>query len=229
MNQYNRTRYIKRLHDNKVTGVSTNNIKGLDNEIIDLLDDDLELLSDIKRAGEFRDAAIDVLIQIEECLSKPVVSQKSTPRESTAASKLPKLKLKRFNGEVTQWQTFLDTYKSAIHCDPYMNVITKFSYLRDLLEGSAAAAITGLTTTEANYEAAIELLQKRFGDSQIIISGHHDALLKIMPLHSSKDIKEFRNLNKGEVHMRGLQSLNLPTSAYGSLLVPVYLGKFPKM
>ena len=67
-------------------------IKGLDNEIIDLLDDDLELLSDIKRAGEFRDAVIDVLIQIEECLSKTVVSQKSTPRESTAASKLPKLK-----------------------------------------------------------------------------------------------------------------------------------------
>ena len=171
------------LHDDVHDTVSS-----LDNEIIDLLDDDLELLSDIKRAGEFRDAVIDVLIQIEECLSKPVVSQKSTPRESTAASKLPKLKLKRFNGEVTQWQTFLDTYKSAIHCDPYMNVITKFSYLRDLLEGSAAAAITGLTTTEANYEAAIELLQKRFGDSQIIISGHHDALLKIMPLHSSKDI-----------------------------------------
>ena len=204
-------------------------IKGLDNEIIDLLDDDLELLSDIKRAGEFRDAVIDVLIQIEECLLKPVVSQKSTPRASTAASKLPKLKLKQFNGEVTQWQTFWDTYKSAIHCDPYMNVITKFSYLCDLLEGSAAAAIAGLTTTEANYEAAIQLLQKRFGDSQIIISGHHDALLKIMPLHSSKDIKELRNLyDKVEVHVRGLQSLNVPTSAYGSLLVPVLLGKIPE-
>ena len=110
-----------------------------------------------------------------------------------------------------------------------MNVITKFSYLRDILEGSAAAAIAGLTTTEANYEAMIELLQKRFGDSQIIISGHHDALLKIMPLHSSKDIKELRNLyDKVEVHVRGLQSLNVPTSAYGSLLVPVLLKKIPE-
>ena len=38
-----------------------------------------------------------------------------------------------------------------------MNVITKFSYLQDLLEGSAAVSIAGLTTTEANYESAIGL------------------------------------------------------------------------
>ena len=137
--------------------------------------------------------------------------------------------MKRFNGEVTQWQTFWDTYKSAIHSDTSMNIITKFSYLRDSLEGSAAAAIAGLTTTEANYESAIDLLQKRFGDSQVIISGHHDALLKIAPLHSSKDIKELRTLHdKVEVHVRGLQSLNVPTSAYGSLLLPVLLGKIPE-
>ena len=204
-------------------------IRRLDEEIINLLEDDLEILTDLKHAGEFRDKVTEVLLQIEEYLSKPVDLQKITPRETAAASKLPKLKLKRFNGEVTQWQTFWDTYKSAIHSDMSMNIITKFSYLRDLLEGSAAAAIAGLTTTEANYESAIDLLQKRFGDSQVIINGHHDALLKIAPLHSSKDIKELRNLHdKVEVHVRGLQSLNVLTSAYGSLLIPVLLGKIPE-
>ena len=50
-------------------------------------------------------------------------------------------------------------------------------------------AIARLTTTEANYEPAIDLLQKRLGDSQAIISGHHVALLKTAPLYSFKDIK----------------------------------------
>ena len=105
-----------------------------------------------------------------------------------------------------------------------MNFITKFSYLRDLLEGSAAATIPGLTTTEANYDSAIELLQKRFGGRC-----YQDAFLKITPLCSSKDIKELRNLqDKVEVHVRGLQSVNVPTSAYGSLLILVLLGKIPE-
>ena len=89
---------------------------------------------------------------------------------------------------------FWDIYKSVVHEDRSLNAIIKFSYLRDLLEGSAAAAIAGLSTTESNYAAAIDLLQKRFSDSQVVISGHLDALLKIVPLQCSKDIREMMNL-----------------------------------
>ena len=110
-------------------------IKALDDEIINLLDDDLELLTDIKHAGEFREKITEMLLQIEESLSKSVHLERNTLRESTAASKLPKRKLKRFNGEVTQWQTFWDTYKSAIHSNPSMNIITKFSYCETYWKG----------------------------------------------------------------------------------------------
>ena len=149
-------------------------------------------------------------------------------RETSSSSKLPKLKLKKFNGEVTQWLTFWDIYKSTIHDDRSLNVITKFSYLRDLLEGTAAAAIAGLQTTEANYEEAIEKLTRRFGNHQVIVSGHHDALLHVPPVYSSRDVRELRSLyDKVEVHVRGLKSLKVPTSSYGSLLVPVLLKKIP--
>ena len=95
-----------------------------------------------------------------------------------------KLKLHKFNGEVAKWQTFWHSYKCAIHDDPNLNLITKFSYLRDLLEGSAASAIAAFQTTEANYASAIEVLQRRFGDEQVIVIGHHDALLNLPPLAS---------------------------------------------
>ena len=171
------------------------------------------------------------MLNIEEKAKTEPQSSHEIPsqvRVISSSSKLPKLKLKKFNGEVTQWLTFWDIYKGTIHDDPSLNVITKFSYLRDLPEGTAAAAIAGLQTTEANYDEAIDKLTRRFGDHQVIVSGHHDALLHIPPVFSPRDIKELRNLyDKVEVHVRGLKSLKVPTSSYGSLLVPVLLMKIP--
>ena len=48
----------------------------------------------------------------------------------------------------------------------------KFNYLRSLLERTAYDAIAGLTLSSANYREAIEILQKRFGNKQLIISKH---------------------------------------------------------
>ena len=56
-------------------------IRSLDEEIINLLEDNLEILADLQHAGEFRDKVTEVLLQIEEYLSKPVDLQKITPRE----------------------------------------------------------------------------------------------------------------------------------------------------
>ena len=115
-----------------------------------------------------------------------------------------------------------------LHFSGFVGGLANFSYLRDLLEGTAAAAIAGLQTTEANYDEAIDNLTRRFGDHQMIVSGHHDALLHIPPVFSSRDIKELRNLyDKVEVDVRGLKSLKVPTTSYGSLLVPVLLKKIP--
>ena len=108
------------------------------------------------------------LLKIEECLGGVTASTNAELRNKFAAadtaSKLPKLMLKKFSGEVIQWQSFWDSYKSAMHNEKGLSVITKFSYLRDLLEDSATSVIAGLPTTEANYSSAIELLQRRFGD-----------------------------------------------------------------
>ena len=98
---------------------------------------------------------------------------------SQPKAKLPKLALPKFRGEVTQWQNFWDSFNSAIHVNQQLSLIDKFNHLHSLLEGQAARAIQGLTRTEANYNSAIEILQKRFGKPQNIISKHMDEMLKI--------------------------------------------------
>ena len=96
---------------------------------------------------------------------------------SQPKAKLPKLALPKFRGEVTQWQNFWDSYNSVIHVNQPLSLINKFNH--SLLEGQGARAIQSLTRTEANYNSAIEILQKRFGKPQNIISKHMDEMLKI--------------------------------------------------
>ena len=76
--------------------------------------------------------------------------------------RLPELKLLHFTGDMTKWIPFWDSYKAAIHEDPELSDIDKFTYLRSLLEHTASEAISGLALTTTNYAEAVDILRKRF-------------------------------------------------------------------
>lgn len=125
--------------------------------------------------------------------------------------------------------TFWDSFRSAVHENPELHDIDKFNYLKSLLKGSAAATIAGLPLTDGNYKSSIELLTNRFGNKQVIISSHMDALLKLPSLGSTADVRKLRQTyDEIEAHVRGLQVLDVPTESYGSFLVPVLMTKIPE-
>lgn len=142
-------------------------------------------------------------------------------------AKLPKLVLPKFRGENTQWQGFWDSFNSAIHANPHLSLIDKFNHLHSLLEGQAARAIQGLTRTEANYKSAIEILHKRFGRVQNMISTHMDEMLKIPACTSDKAAQLRLVYDKISINIRGLESLGVSSHQYGSLLIPVIMSKLP--
>ena len=142
--------------------------------------------------------------------------------------KLPKLSLKRFNGDLTKWTTFWDTFKSAVHDNPTLTSIDKFNYLNSLLESAAAEAIAGLTLTSANYEEAIATLRRRFGNKQLIVNRHMDLLLNLKGVTSQHNLKGLRQLcDVVESNVRGLRALGVPSSSYGGLLSPILISKLP--
>ena len=135
--------------------------------------------------------------------------------------------LPKFRGEVTQWQNFWGSFNSAIHANPHLSLIDKFNHLHLLLEGQAARAIQGLTRNEANYKSAIEILHKRFGRVQNIISTHMDEMLKIPACTSDKASQLRLVYDKIDINIRGLESLGVSSHQYGSLLIPVIMSKLP--
>ncbi len=142
--------------------------------------------------------------------------------------KLPKLTIAKFNGDVTKFQTFWDIFQNAVHHNTNMSSIDKFNYLQGLLEGSAYRAIQGLSLTEANYKAALDILQERFGNVQMIIAAHMEDLLKLPACDSDYRLSQLRFVyDKVSVNIRGLEALGVTSEQYGSFLIPVVMSKLP--
>ena len=155
----------------------------------------------------------------------------ATPSSGSARTivkpKLPKLVIHKFNGEITKFRTFWDSFSSAIHTNTELSPIDKFNYLKSLLEGPASQAIQGLSLSATNYQAAVKILQDRFGKTQQIISSHMDNLLKIPPCNDDKASHLSSIYDKIYANIRGLESLGVNRDQYGSFLIPIIMSKLP--
>ena len=47
---------------------------------------------------------------------------------SSATTKLPKLVLKKFNGQPIAWQEFYDAFDSSVHKNPSLSDVDRFNY-----------------------------------------------------------------------------------------------------
>lgn len=103
--------------------------------------------------------------------------------------KLPKLTIKKFGGGLTKWVSFWDSFESSIHRNPLLSNADKFNYLNSFLESTAAESIAGLTLTSATYDEAVATLKRRFGNTQLIVDKHMDALLNLHAVTSHHDLK----------------------------------------
>ena len=116
-----------------------------------------------------------------------------------------------------------------MHKNASLTNVDKFNYLRSPLDGPALNSITGLPLTEQNYKEATEILTDRFGNKQIIISSHMEALLKLQPVNAMSNVKGIRAvLDNLEIQVRGLQALGIDSAQYGALLIPIFMEKLPE-
>ena len=68
--------------------------------------------------------------------------------------------------------SFWDAFESSVHNNTKLAPIDKFNYLNSLLVKSASEAISGLSLTAGNYDEAVAILKRRFGNKQSIINRH---------------------------------------------------------
>ena len=128
-----------------------------------------------------------------------------------------------------EWMRFRDFFGNSVHRNSSLSKIDKFTYLKASLTEKAAETIAVLPITSANYDSAWGLLEKQFGDKQRLIANFMNKLVKISSVAESRDVARLRGfLGQIEVIIRGLQSLSVDESTFGSLLISILLEKLPE-
>ena len=124
---------------------------------------------------------------------QPSVMYGNTNSKGTESAKvkLPKLKRKSFSGNYQEWQSFWDTFESAVDGNTEIFRIEKFTYLKSCVTGTAESAIAELPVTADKYDTAVN----RFGKPQLLISNNMDALLKLPAVSSVHETKKALNRN----------------------------------
>ncbi len=136
------------------------------------------------------------------------------------------MSLPTFSGDPITWQSFWDSFKTTIHLNHTLHDVQKFNYLKAQLRGDAARVIEGLLITNANYKHSIDLLTERFGQQQNIVNAHMQCLPDLpKPDTGVTSLQLFYDTI--ENHIRGLAALGQSQESYGSLLIPIILGKLP--
>ena len=211
-------------------------LKTLDAEIVDLIEDEGGLADEIEQADTYKETLYEAILKVDRLLNAtpptpeaPPTTTRGTPADARVNRvKLPKLQLRSFNGDLTRWNAFWESFESAIHSNTELSDVEKFNYLNSLLERSAREAVSGLALTAANYRQAIETLKKRFGCKQLIVNKHMDALLQVEAVTSSQNTRGLRKLlDSVNSHIHSLQSLGVEPGSYSSLLCPVLVNKLP--
>mgnify|MGYP005984387679 FL=1 len=86
--------------------------------------------------------------------------------------KLPVLTLAEFSGSFSEWLAFKDTFKSVIHENTTLSNVEKMHYLRSALKVEALRAIDAIAVSSANYNAAWDILQKRYENERLLVHAH---------------------------------------------------------
>ena len=204
---------------------------------MDLIEKDDDFEAEIHNSSKFVEDIYEILVRLDEAIEDCENQKKKEEQPELkiasdsgatsaihhgAKTKLPKLIIRKFNGEPSNWSEFWDIHESSVHKNPTLTDLDRFNYLKTLVEGPAYSTIYGLTLTSENYGAAIEMLKERFGQNQLIISSHIDKQWKIQPVTVSSDVRKLRKLYDGiETHCRWLKEIGVHEAAYGELLVPV--------
>ena len=202
-------------------------VKTLEDEIIELEEDEGNLVKIIEESNTF-EIECKAKLNIINRHTQKNVERKREKKENNNNVKLPKLEITKFDGDAIKWKSFADSFHAAIDSCTQLSDVEKFNYLRSFLVGDALHAIDGLSLTNENYKEAMSVLKNRFGNTQLIISSHMNALVKI-PKVLHEDLVTLRKFyDDVESHVRSLKNLGVESESYGSLLSTVVMDKLPE-
>ncbi|GFT71676.1 uncharacterized protein TNCV_4689691 [Trichonephila clavipes] len=195
-----------------------------------LLSDDGERLfaEDLEDAEIYREKFWELTTKIELKSQQCTVPSDKESRKF----KLPKIKLKKFNGESKKYLTFWSQFQK-IHKDRGIAAEDKMQYLLQSMEPGSKAErlVLSFPAIAANYPKAIDQLKERFGQEDLLVQIYvRDLLTLVMKNAATGRAKAHLPLLYDELEskLRSLESLGKTQDKYGDFLTPLVESCLPE-
>ena len=157
-------------------------------------------------------------------LSSQSVLDGSLSQRNSVKVNLPKIQLPCFDGNIQQWTEFWEMFTTSVD-QQNLSKVSKFTLLKGVLRGAAAAAVSGIAITNDNYDLAVILLKERFGRVDVIIESLY---IKLQGLPRS--VNKFTEIHKTQEQIENiLRQLELQGEVVNNqiILIQLVLSKFP--
>ena len=125
-------------------------------------------------------------------------SRKPVTSNTSSTTKLPKLLISKFNGTYTDWTRFWQQYEASIGAADIPSVtkfsylkelLEQFSYLKELLEPKIRGLIEGLPLFSEGFERAKNILKTKYGKESEIVNAYVTNIMSLEPVHGANPNK----------------------------------------
>ncbi|UYV70083.1 hypothetical protein LAZ67_7001725 [Cordylochernes scorpioides] len=143
--------------------------------------------------------------------------------------KLPELALKSYDGSLEGWLSWWAQF-SKIHENKNLSDSDRFLYLRQAIVPNSEAyrVVASYPVTGANYVLAVQALQERFGDPNILTELYVRRLLNSVISNVKKENRNLSSLyDELSSHLRSLETLGIDPQLSGIFLYPLVESSLP--
>lgn len=172
------------------------NYCSIQDEIEDLIANTLVPVADNEDRLEIEEKYYDANALIQECIKNllqitappvqqtcsTVINNPQTPPASHSVSpnvKLPDITIAPFHGNLAEWQSFFEMFTAVIIDNANLSDIQRFLYLKSYLRGEPLKLVDSLQVTNDNFKIALDILKKRFENTNCIVNSYIGFLLDL--------------------------------------------------
>ena len=148
--------------------------------------------------------------------SSHTVSRDSEPQ---AHSRLPDIKLPKFNGDYANWPSFRELFSAVILQHAKLNDVEKLHYLRSCVQSPAEQLIRGLPLTRDSLQSSWDLLTSRYENKRLIMQSHLDNLFSLAHASSKSAASLTKLISTVSEANKALHSLGMTEYMWDCFLV----------
>lgn len=133
--------------------------------------------------------------------------------------RLPQIDLPKFDGDLSHWLSFRDTFSSMVHSSTDIPTVAKLQYLLNSLVGYARVPYENVKIEADQYAEVWSSLLKRYNQPKVLKKQLFHVLHEFKPLEEENAKELIKLVDEFQRHVKALEKLEEPVKHWNTPLI----------